>query len=151
MNDRTHFRNQTGSVFSRLECQLACALVLYVRTRRHPRSMFADHSQPPTLQMLNGILREIRWTIWDAARRRDARCNPMRPDARLDAYCLMRNLRMSLPHQGWYNEVRNNPEVWSHRAYDMFEDWIYANSRLVREYVFLFPPRFVEEAMTANS
>lgn len=129
MSSRTHFRNETDSVFSKLECQLACALHLYIRTRRHRRSR-VDHSQPPTLEMLNGIMEEARWMIWDGARR-GAPCNPMPPDAYLNAYCLVRNVRDSPNHQGWYDEVRNYPEFWSDKASTVFDNWVHANSALV--------------------
>ena len=133
MNNRTHFQNPTGSHFTKLECQLACALFLYVRTRRHGHGS-VDHSQPPTLQMLNGIMQEARWAIWDGAHRYGSGFNAMNPNAPLNAYCLVRNLRLTPHYQGWYDEVRNHPEFWSVRAYDAFQDWILENSRLVQQY-----------------
>ena len=137
--ERSHFQNQTGSYFSKLECQLACALDLYVRTRRHHPSHI-DHSQPPTLEMLNGILREARLSIWHEAHRRGYPCNPMRPDAHLNAYCLVRNLRHSPNYRWWYEEVRNDRRYWESRADDMFLQWLNTNSRLVYEYVIRAPP-----------
>lgn len=133
MSHRTHYQNETGTIFSKLECQLACALHLYLRTRRHRRSRDVDHSQPPTRDMLNGIMEEARWTIWDGARRRGAPCNPMPPNAYLDAYCLVRNVRYHPFYRGWYDEVLNYPEVWSDRAITVFDDWVHANSSLVQQ------------------
>lgn len=102
------------------------------------------------MEMLNEILREARWLIWDAERRGGTPCNAMSPDAPLDAYCLARNLRTSPSHHGWYNEVQNHPGIWSARAINMFDDWVYANSELVRQYVFSISRRLVNEVMADN-
>ena len=110
-----------------------------------------DHSQPPTRDMLNGIMEEARWTIWDGARRRGAPCNPMPPNAYLDAYCLVRNVRYHPFYRGWYDEVLNYPEVWSDRAITVFDDWVHANSSLVQQYVVPSPWRPVHEAMATNT
>ena len=137
MNNCTHFQNQTGSLFSRLECQLACALHIYVRTRRH-RHSWVDHSQPPTLEMLEEILRVARLNIWNEARRRGAPCNAMPPYAHSSAYCLVRNLRFSPSHHRWYDDVLDHPDVWRPLADQVFNDWIRSRSPLVYEYVLLF-------------
>lgn len=149
MSSFTHFRNQTGSLFSKVECQLACALVLYVRTRRHRRRPI-DDSQPPTLQMLDEIMSEARWLIWDGAHDLGADCNPMPPNAHLNAYCLVRNLKNSPYHRRWFYEVEDRPHYWSQKANTMFDMWVSANSRLVHEYV--LPPRYqlVYGVMAAN-
>lgn len=152
MDVLTHFQNQNGSVFTKLECQLACALFEYVRTRGHRRGRGdrVDHSQPPTLEMLNGIMREIRWMLWDSARRNGAPCNTMPPGAPLNAYCLVRHLRNSPSHVGWYNEVVTHPRRWSNRAKGRFEDWVYANSPLVQQYGFPIPRRLADKVMPAK-
>lgn len=149
---RTHFRNQTGSFFTKLECQLACALVLYVRTRTHRRGGPIDHSQPPTLEMLNGIISDSRMRLWSSAQRSGVACNPMPPDAYLDAYCLVRNLRRS-SYQEWYDEVWNDPHprVWSERANNEFETWVLEDSTLVQRYVLPITRRPVNGVMAANT
>lgn len=130
MNNRTHFRNETGAFFTKLECQLAYALVLYVRTRRHRH----DHSQPPTLEMMNGILRQARRSIWVAAHHRRIPCNPMHPDEYLDAYCLVRNVAGNPDYGEWYDEVRNDPWFWSDQAIELFNRWVSTSCPLVQKY-----------------
>ena len=151
--NRTHFRNQlTGSLFTKLECQIACALVEHVRTRRHRRGYrnVADHTQPPTLRMLNDIMQFVRSSIWYEAHETGLSCNSMPPDAYLNAYCLVRNLRTSPSHGGWYSEVENNPQYWKYKAYDVFDRWISSRTRLVRECVFPFLRRLVNKSTAAN-
>ncbi|KAM0799952.1 hypothetical protein BDR22DRAFT_889918 [Usnea florida] len=123
----SHFRNQlTGSVFTKLECQIACALVEHVRTRRHRRGYRnqVDHTQPPTLRMLNDILRFLRNSLWEGALEMGVSRNFTRPDPNLNAYCLIRNLRTSPSHGGWYREVEDHPHLWKYRAYDVFDRWV---------------------------
>ena len=147
MNNRTHFQNDGGTIFSKAECQLACAMHLYIRTRRHLRlNRHVDHSQPPTHEMLDEILREARWSIWEGARGYGAPCNPMRPDVPLDAYCLVRNLRANPYHEWWYREVRDYPEVWVRIAYNSFHSWVSLDTTLVRRYVSPIPCRLVGES-----
>ena len=136
MDVRTHFQNQTGSIFTRFECQLACALHAYVRTRRHRRS-HVDHSQPPTLDMLNGILRYARWCQWHEARRWGISGNAMPVNVDLNAYCLVRNLRHSISYRRWFEEVWDRPDQWQPLANQIFRDWVRRNSRVVHEYVLL--------------
>ena len=128
MNTRTHYQNRTGAFFTKVECQLACALVLYVRTRRHRH----DHSQPPTLDMLNGILREARRLIWTGAYEGHISCNAMHPDEYLDAYCLVRNLAQNPDYGEWYDEVCYYRREWSERAYEMFNNWVNENCPVVQ-------------------
>ena len=134
----THFRNQlTGSLFTKLECQIACALVEHVRTRRHRRGNrnHVDHTQPPTLTMLNDILQFVRNSLWYDAQRMGLSCNSMPPYAHLDAYCLVRSLRASPSHGGWYAEVENNPRYWKYKAYDVFDRWVDSRRQEWRECV----------------
>ena len=134
MDNRNHFQNHTGSIFTRFECQLACALHAYVRTRRHRRG-HVDHSQPPTLEMLNGILRYARLHMWNEAHRWGTTRNAMPPDVHLNAYCLVRNLRYSPSYRRWYEDVWDRPDYWRPLANQVFGDWVRRNSRLVYEYV----------------
>ena len=148
----THFRNQlTGCLFTKLECQIACALVEHVRTRRHRRGYRdqVDHTQPPTLRMLNDILQFLRNSLWYDAQRMGLACNSMPPNPNLDAYCLVRSLRFSPSHSGWYREVEHNPHFWKYRAYDVFDRWVDSRRRRGREYVIPFFRRLVNYS-TAN-
>ena len=90
------------------------------------------------LEMPNAIMEEARWFTWDGARRSRATCNPMRPGARLNAYCLMRNLRNSPSHHPWYDKILTDPGFRSKKANDVFNNSVSANSRLVQECVLSF-------------
>ena len=138
MDSRTHFQNHTGSIFTRFECQLACALHAYVRTRRHHHGHI-DHSQPPTSDMLNGILAYARLHLWNEARRWGTP-TAIPPHVHLNAYCLVRNLRHSISYRRWYEDVWDRPDNWRPLAIQVFNNWVRRNSRLVHEYVLLGSP-----------
>ena len=142
MNNRTHFQHH-GSVFTQLECQYACALHLYVRTRRYYGGGIVDHSQPPTQEMLEEMLRLIRYDIWDAARRSGTHCNEIHPNAYLNAYCLVRSLRHNPFYRRWYEDVCDRPDLWRHRAYQIFHNWVSTGSEVVRRYVLPISYRLV--------
>lgn len=151
--NNTHFRNQlTGTLFTKLECQIACALVEHVRTRRHRRGYRneVDHTQPPTLGMLNDIMHFVRNSIWYGAHETGLACNSMPPDPYLNTYCLVRNLRTSPSHGRWYEEVENNPRYWRYRAYDVFDRWVDSRRRRDRECVIPFLGRLVNQSTAAN-
>ena len=108
MNSRTHFRHPNGSIFSKFECQLACALITYIRTRR----VDGHYTQGPTRDMLNEILQVARYSLWDDACRTGTPCNAMHPDARLNAWCLIHEMTRHVDHryQRWIREVIENPD-----------------------------------------
>lgn len=61
----------------------------------------------------------------------------MRPDVPLNAWSLVRNIRNHPYFVGWYEDVRDHPEIWEGIAVRTFEGWVVTNSRLVQRYVFV--------------
>lgn len=114
-----------GSWFTKFECQLACALHEYIKARRTHRHQY---HQGPTCEMLNDILQFSREHAWANRVRRTL----IAPEAGLNAWCLVTNLRNDPGFREWYDEVYYSPAAWSRLAVRIFDSWVWHNGATVR-------------------